>query len=76
MSKHPGSSPFPLTIRPDNMANEFCQKCKQAHPGCLCDYDDKGNCAEVVDVSEEEVEESMSTTKSPNQLSVARKSGA
>jgi hypothetical protein len=53
------------------MATEFCQKCKQAHPGRLCDYDDQGNCAEVVDVREEEVEESKSTRESPNQLSMA-----
>lgn len=24
------------------MATEFCQKCKQSHPGRLCDYDEKG----------------------------------
>jgi hypothetical protein len=35
------------------MATEFCQKCKQAHPGRDCDYDDKGECAETVDVIEE-----------------------
>ena len=27
------------------MATEFCQKCKQAHPGRVCDYDEKGECA-------------------------------
>jgi len=32
------------------MATEFCQKCKQAHPGRVCDYDEKGDCAETVDV--------------------------
>jgi hypothetical protein len=31
------------------MATEFCQKCKQSHPGRLCDYDEKGECAETVD---------------------------
>jgi hypothetical protein len=31
------------------MATELCQKCKQAHPGRACDYDDKGDCAETVD---------------------------
>ena len=31
------------------MATEFCQKCKQSHPGRLCDYDDKGECAETVE---------------------------
>ncbi len=34
------------------MATEFCQKCKQAHPGRACDYDDKGECAETVDGDE------------------------
>lgn len=34
------------------MATEFCQRCKQSHPGQLCDYDDKGDCAETVDVNE------------------------
>ena len=34
------------------MATEFCQKCKQSHPGRLCDYDEKGDCAETVDVKE------------------------
>ena len=35
------------------MATEFCQKCKQSHPGRLCDYDDKGECAETVDIESE-----------------------
>ena len=34
------------------MATEFCQKCKQAHPGRDCDYDDKGDCAETADLSD------------------------
>jgi len=29
------------------MATEFCQKCKQAHPGRTCDYDEKGECSET-----------------------------
>jgi hypothetical protein len=33
------------------MATEFCQKCKKAHPGRDCDYDDKGECAETGDVN-------------------------
>jgi hypothetical protein len=37
------------------MATELCQKRKQAHPGRLCDYDDKGDCAETIP-----------TTKTPN----------
>ena len=34
------------------MATELCQKCKQAHPGRRCEYDDKGDCPETVDVNE------------------------
>jgi hypothetical protein len=34
------------------MATEVCQKCKQAHPGRLCDYDDKGECAETIGVND------------------------
>ena len=42
------------------MATEFCQKCKQSHPGRLCDYDDKGECAETIDISDRgETEESV-----------------
>jgi hypothetical protein len=35
------------------MATQFCQKCKQAHPGRDCDYDEKGECAETIGVGEE-----------------------
>jgi hypothetical protein len=31
------------------MATQLCQKCKQAHPGRVCDYDEKGECAETID---------------------------
>lgn len=34
------------------MATEFCQKCKQAHPGRPCDYDDKGDCTETADLTD------------------------
>jgi hypothetical protein len=34
------------------MATELCQKCKQSHPGRSCDYDEKGDCSETVDVNE------------------------
>lgn len=34
------------------MATEFCQKCKQAHPGRVCDYDEKGECAETTGVND------------------------
>jgi len=30
------------------MATQLCQKCKQAHPGRACDYDEKGECAETI----------------------------
>jgi hypothetical protein len=33
------------------MATEFCQKCKKAHPGRDCDYDDAGECAETGDAN-------------------------
>jgi hypothetical protein len=34
------------------MATQLCQKCKQAHPGRVCDYDDKAECAETIAVDE------------------------
>ena len=34
------------------MATQLCQKCKQAHPGRVCDYDEKAECAETVAVGE------------------------
>ena len=34
------------------MATQFCEKCKKAHPGRACDYDDKGECAETADANE------------------------
>jgi hypothetical protein len=40
--------------RKQKMATQFCQKCKQVHPGRVCDYDDKGECAETVDIDETE----------------------
>ena len=30
------------------MATQLCQKCKQAHPGRVCDYDDEAECAETI----------------------------
>lgn len=35
-----------------DMATQFCEKCKQAHPDRVCDYDDEGECAETVDANE------------------------
>ena len=34
------------------MATQLCQKCKQAHPGRVCDYDEKSECAETIAVDE------------------------
>jgi len=34
------------------MATQFCQKCKQAHPGRVCDYDEKAECAESADLDD------------------------
>lgn len=44
------------------MATEFCQRCKQSHPGRVCDYDEKGECAETVDVHDAGDEKSTSGT--------------
>ena len=30
------------------MATQLCEKCKQAHPGAVCDYDEKGECADTI----------------------------
>src|ERR1700682_3459165 len=42
---------FPRIGGSGKMATQLCQKCKQAHPGRVCDYDEKGECAETTDVS-------------------------
>jgi hypothetical protein len=34
------------------MATQLCQKCKQAHPGRVCDYDEKGDCTDMIGVKE------------------------
>jgi len=34
------------------MPTQLCQKCKQAHPGRVCDYDEKGECAETIGADE------------------------
>jgi len=47
------------------MATEFCQKCKQSHPGRLCDYDEEGECAETIDVQDDAERNSTSTTRLP-----------
>jgi hypothetical protein len=33
------------------MATQLCQKCKESHPGRVCDYDEKGECAETTSVN-------------------------
>ena len=35
------------------MAPQLCDKCKQAHPGRVCDYDEKGECAETISINNE-----------------------
>jgi hypothetical protein len=34
------------------MATQLCQKCKQTHPGRVCDYHEKAECAETTDINE------------------------
>ena len=34
------------------MATQLCQKCQQAHPGRVCDYDEKGDCPETVSANQ------------------------
>jgi hypothetical protein len=34
------------------MATQFCQKCKQSHPGRSCDYDERGECAETTELQD------------------------
>jgi len=45
------------------MATEFCQKCKQAHPGRDCDHDEQGECAETVPVHQEVAETSTESSR-------------
>ena len=47
------------------MATEFCQKCKQTHPGRTCDYDEKGACAETIDVDENPKQSGETSEKRP-----------
>jgi organic hydroperoxide reductase OsmC/OhrA len=47
------------------MATEFCQKCKQTHPGRPCDYDEKGECAETLDVDENPTSSGEAAEKRP-----------
>ena len=34
------------------MATELCRKCRQAHPGRVCDHDEEGECAETIGTDE------------------------
>jgi len=34
------------------MATQLCQKCKESHPGRLCDYDEEAECAETTGINE------------------------
>ena len=34
------------------MATQLCQKCKQSHPGRVCDYNEKSECVETIDTHE------------------------
>jgi hypothetical protein len=43
------------------MATEFCQRCKQSHPGRVCDYDDKGECAQRIEPEDRENEKNQSS---------------
>ena len=53
------------------MATQFCQKCKQAHPGRDCDYDDRGECAETADVDDKpKPSEERSGEKNSNQPTI------
>lgn len=47
------------------MPTEFCQKCKQSHPGRACDYDDQGDCAETVDESNSKTSNGATGTAPP-----------
>jgi hypothetical protein len=49
------------------MATEFCQKCKQAHPGRTCEYDEKGDCSETTDTEEVAGSSKTKSKKEPNE---------
>ena len=53
------------------MATEFCQKCKQAHPGRACDYDDQGECSETLD-AQDTVEEKPNDDRPPRKPQTLR----
>jgi hypothetical protein len=58
------------------MATEFCQRCKQSHPGRVCDYDDEGECAETTDTQDgTESKVSDDTPRTPRRSSPEAKEG-
>jgi hypothetical protein len=58
------------------MATEFCQKCKQTHPGRTCDYDYKGECAETLDVDETPRPSGEASKKSPVEAKAPPRKGS
>jgi hypothetical protein len=52
------------------MATEFCQKCKQSHPGRLCDYHENGEFVETA--AGETVERNDSVQRVLNEDDLAR----
>lgn len=55
------------------MATEFCQRCKQSHPGRACDYNDLGECTETVDTQDgSESKVSDDTPKTPSSEQAGR----
>ena len=47
------------------MSTEFCTNCKQSHPGRVCDYDDKGECAETLPQPETSAANSAPAKEAP-----------
>jgi len=66
--EHKSTSDLVQALRRWRMATQFCQKCKKVHPGRVCDYDDKGECAETSDANE--------TAKPPGEASGDEQSGS
>ena len=55
------------------MATQFCQKCKQAHPGRVCDHNEKGECAETAAGDEVPEIRHPASTGEGNRQGTARK---
>ena len=55
------------------MATQFCQKCKQSHPGRLCDYDERGECAETADLQDRAEESNATRSAGGNKTSAGSK---